>query len=90
MQLVLALEIFQREHGEYPKKLNDLVPGCLAEVPLNPYLEKPFDYQRLDSDYRLSATRVHADLPKYGETGNGPTFDVGYPEFAIHEPEHED
>ena len=91
-QLVLALELFQREHGEYPKKLEELAPGCLAEVPLNPYSEKPFDYQRLDSDYRLSTTRVKIK-PTYYEEGplySGPPFDILQSKFPIHEPEHED
>ncbi len=88
IQLILALELFQREYGEYPKKLEELVPGCLAEVPLNPYSDKTFGYQRLDSDYRLSAKRVSVKA-KYDDAADELTYKVSHSEFPIHEPGHE-
>ncbi|MCC5787418.1 MAG: hypothetical protein JJU33_12040 [Phycisphaerales bacterium] len=37
MRLVLAIRVFEGEHGALPETLDELVPGVLAALPENPY-----------------------------------------------------
>lgn len=59
LKTVVALEIFQREHGTYPERLEELVPHYLPELPKavmssKIWSKKPtFDYRRLGSKYEL-------------------------------------
>lgn len=47
MRLVLAIRVFEGEHGKLPESLDDLVPGVLAALPENPYDEsRRFLYRR--------------------------------------------
>ena len=49
-----ALAVYRAEQGEYPAKLNQLVPSVLAAVPLDLYTDKPFHYERMpDGGYLL-------------------------------------
>ena len=89
IQLILALEIYQREHGEYPRQLEDLVPKCLSELPVNPYNEKNFTYKRIGSDYSLKADYGNV-TPKYDKTKQILTYKVSYSEYTFHEPDQED
>jgi hypothetical protein len=43
-QLVFALESYRRDKGKYPDALDELQQGYLAEIPLDPFLDKPFRY----------------------------------------------
>ncbi len=45
--IMLALERFRLDHGGYPVSLDELVPGYLAELPLDPWAGEPFRYSRL-------------------------------------------
>ncbi len=58
VQLILALKLYMRIHDVYPKQLDDLTPDCLTVLPLDPFLEKPFGYERVDSSYQLSFSAV--------------------------------
>jgi hypothetical protein len=48
-----ALSVYRLEHGTYPEKLDDLVPGNLPRLPVDFYSEKPFLYHQLKSGYLL-------------------------------------
>ena len=50
-----ALELFRDRHGSYPAALAELVPDTVAELPLDPYTEKPFAYEITPGGYRLSS-----------------------------------
>ena len=52
-QIVFALEIYKAKHGKYPKKLDDLIPEHFEKVPLDPFVEKPFQYTSTDDQYVL-------------------------------------
>jgi len=44
-QLVLALELYRREHNRYPADLSALVPAYFEEVPVDPFIDQPFVYR---------------------------------------------
>ncbi|MCH8514624.1 MAG: type II secretion system protein GspG, partial [Kiritimatiellae bacterium] len=44
--LVTALQLYQREQGEFPQTLQDLVPAYLAAIPADPFDGHPFRYDR--------------------------------------------
>lgn len=48
LRTMIALERFQREHGEYPETLEKLVPQFLAEVSIDPFASplEPLGYER--------------------------------------------
>jgi hypothetical protein len=45
--VLLALERYRQEKGTWPAKLDDLVPGLLKAVPLDPHDGKPLRYKKL-------------------------------------------
>jgi hypothetical protein len=51
--LVLALELYRGEHGEYPEALSDLVPAYIEELPEDPFSGESFRYRPLEADYLL-------------------------------------
>jgi hypothetical protein len=42
----LACRLYKRRSGRYPGSLDELVPGLLAEVPIDPFTGKPLVYRR--------------------------------------------
>lgn len=42
--LVIAAELYRREHGQFPTTADELVPDQLSAVPIDPYTEKPLRY----------------------------------------------
>jgi hypothetical protein len=49
-----ALELFRRAHGQFPERLDELVPAFLLRVPGDPYDGAPMRYRRGDAAaYRL-------------------------------------
>ncbi|MBS2038424.1 hypothetical protein JST97_25825, partial [bacterium] len=71
LETVVALELYQRERGQYPHSLDELVPGYLPELPKNvasPKLwsRKPvLEYQRLGDRYRLVAQSPLYETVRY-------------------------
>jgi hypothetical protein len=53
LMLDLALRAYHADHGAYPPKLGLLTPQYLAEVPLDPFSEKPFVYRPARQDFVL-------------------------------------
>ena len=47
------LGAFRAEHDAYPDALDELSPDYLIEIPLDPFLDAPFHYQRTESGYQL-------------------------------------
>jgi ABC-type transport system involved in multi-copper enzyme maturation permease subunit len=44
-RIVLALLLYQKQHGQPAEKLSDLVPAILSEVPIDPYSNQAFRYR---------------------------------------------
>jgi hypothetical protein len=49
----VALRRFQIEHGAYPVRLDELVPGYLKAVPIDPYTGGPTEYVRSGNGFEL-------------------------------------
>jgi hypothetical protein len=62
-RLLVALAIYQRQHGQAAPSLADLVPGVLPELPDDPYTGQPFRY-RVSQGERLT---WHSQLAGGGE-----------------------
>jgi hypothetical protein len=56
VELAAALAVFRVEQGEYPESLDALVPGVVAELPVDLYQSKPFVYFRIDDGFLLYST----------------------------------
>ena len=52
-QVAAALAVYRAEHGAYPEKLDELVPGTLAKLPVDIFHGKPLVYKRVDEGYLL-------------------------------------
>jgi hypothetical protein len=79
LETVVALELYEREHGAYPDSLAALVPAYLPELPKNvasPNLwnRKPIlDYQRKGGRYELVAqSAIFESVKKKGRQVFGP------------------
>jgi hypothetical protein len=44
VRIVLALQAWKLEHGEYPKTLDELVGPYFEKLPLDPYSAQPYRY----------------------------------------------
>jgi len=51
--LAAALKLHQLRHGDYPNSLDALAPDPLAEVPLDPFTNEPFVYERRDGGFAI-------------------------------------
>ena len=51
--LAIALERYRLDNGEYPVKLDALQPVYLDYVPLDPFTEHHFLYERTADSYRI-------------------------------------
>ncbi len=67
-RIALALAEHRRTHGSWPGSLDALAP-LFADgvVPIDPWSDRPFVYQRLDDRVRVSSPGPAAD-PVWGET----------------------
>ena len=52
-KLGIALQLYHAQHGNYPEKLNVLVPDYLDELPKDPFSNQPFVYQKKGTGYVL-------------------------------------
>jgi len=52
-KLGFALAAYRAEHGEWPEKLEALVPDYLAELPDDPFTDRPFHYRREGEGFLL-------------------------------------
>jgi len=58
---VIAAERSRRKHGRLPKDLDELVPGFLAEVPVDPFSGEPLKYKAEDGKatvYTVGENRI--------------------------------
>jgi len=56
LRLAATLAVYRAEHGQYPDKLEDLVPTILPQLPVDLYHAKPFVYKRDAEGYLLYST----------------------------------
>ena len=63
---LIALEQYKRKHGLYPKKLFDLVPSYLPEVPLDPFADEDLPSHPRELSYRTTASRSNFTLYSIG------------------------
>ena len=52
-RLALMLGACRADQGAYPEALEELSPDYLTDIPLDPFLDEPFRYERTESGYRL-------------------------------------
>jgi len=52
-RISIALRLHRLEHGTYPESLDTLVPEYLDVLPLDPFTQKDFHYEKGEDDFRL-------------------------------------
>ena len=75
-QLAFALRAFRAETAQFPRKLGELVPNFLRELPLDPFSERPFVYRRQGEGYVLYSVGENGR----DDGGEQEDPDVYYPE----------
>jgi hypothetical protein len=68
MQLAFALALYQRHHGRYPAKLDELAPKYIAKVPEDVFSGKAIVYRSSANGYLLYSVGVNGR----DEGGRGP------------------
>ncbi|HUW60136.1 MAG TPA: hypothetical protein VMZ06_03940 [Candidatus Bathyarchaeia archaeon] len=53
LTLMLAIEKYKREHGQYPDRLEALAPDYVPQVPMDAFSGKPFIYKKSADSYAL-------------------------------------
>lgn len=53
LRIAFMLAAYRAERGAYPEALDELSPDYLTEIPLDPFLDEPFHYERTATGYRL-------------------------------------
>jgi hypothetical protein len=69
VQVAAALAIHRAENGEYPNSLSDLSEELRSELPVDPFSEKPFHYERRGDGFVLWS--VGQNLADDQASGNG-------------------
>ncbi len=81
MLVGIALELYRREYGYWPKTLNDLTPGYLPSVPLDRLSGDPLRYRVTDDGPIVYSVGVDGDddggTPDYDEDVDG-NLHLGY------------
>jgi hypothetical protein len=72
---ILALELYKREKGQYPKNLDGLVPEYLQVIPEDPFTTKPLIYKKDKGKYILYSCGVDMD-----DDGGETTYLIKIPE----------
>jgi hypothetical protein len=78
----IALARFKAEHGEYPEKLEQLVPGVLATVPKDSFAGTPFVYTKRSDGYVLysvGANQTDDGGKGYKEQGDDLVIEIPRP-----------
>jgi hypothetical protein len=57
LRLGVACKSYRKEHGAWPDDLKALVPDYFAALPLDPFTERPFDYQIVGEAVRISGPK---------------------------------
>lgn len=81
-KIALALSAYRTEHGEYPEKLQMLVPQYVDRLPVDPFVNGPLQYRRQDKGYLLYSVGANCK----DDTGPKPlhgSFGVPGPSWAI-------
>ncbi|MDR1923051.1 MAG: hypothetical protein LBQ66_01655, partial [Planctomycetaceae bacterium] len=53
LRVSLALELYQRENGHYPDKLESIAPKYIDAIPEDPFTSKELTYKKIDNGYIL-------------------------------------
>jgi hypothetical protein len=82
--LLLAFRIarYERDHGSYPNRLEDLVPKLLSQVPQDFFSDKPLIYRRTKDGYLLYSVGVDG----IDEDGHGPQDDPPGDDIVVQMP----
>jgi type II secretory pathway pseudopilin PulG len=67
LYLAFALAAYQRDHGRYPKELDELAPKYLKKIPNDLFSGKPLVYRPSENGYLLYSVGVNG----LDEQGNG-------------------
>ncbi len=60
----LAAELYRRKYGDYPDKLEQLVPEFLDKIPINPVNGNPFHYFKGNYDYHFQTIPPKSNTSK--------------------------
>ena len=75
-RIIAALRLFKIQEDRYPQTLDELVPGVLPSVPIDPFSEKPFRYRQ--DEYAVIICSFGPDLKDDGgRTPWGPPDEKG-------------
>ena len=50
MRLLVAIRLYEVRHGALPKSLEDLVPGCVTDIPIDPISDHAYVYRQRQPD----------------------------------------
>ncbi len=76
VQIGLALAGYRAEHGDYPQRLDELVPEFLASVPIDLYADHaPLRYRREDGGYMLYSVGPNGQDEEAGSSDTFPDAD---------------
>jgi hypothetical protein len=77
-QLLLALKVYQMQHGKLPESLSELVPEFFPQVPLDDFDGKPFRYS-LEKKIIYSVGPCLKDLGGKKKVGNSLDYNLPFP-----------
>ena len=76
LRLLVALELFKKQNGEYPSRLDALLPAQLKELPLDPFNGQSFVYRLENGNFKLySVGENQKDDEGEGLESNNPNAD---------------
>jgi hypothetical protein len=82
LNLAFALAAYQRDHGHYPKKLEDLAPKYLDNIPIDWFSGEPLVYRPSENGYLFYSVGVNGQ----DEAGHGPEDQPAGDDLSIRMP----
>jgi hypothetical protein len=74
-QAGFALAAYWADHGTYPKDLSELPPRYIAQVPADPFIERPLHYERRPDGFLLYSVGANAKDDGGAALGEKPSSD---------------
>ena len=88
--LAVALEQYHKDHGDYPEKLESLLPQYLEGLPRDPYEGKPYLYAKARNEFTIHCPYFNtASMKKYMYMGNlkAADLELSFPASRADNPE---
>lgn len=78
MKITIALEMYRIKVGRYPKRLEQLIPRQVSQLPRDPFSDRPYHYHRKGAGYV-----IYSVGPNCRDDGGRNNWNQGFDDISI-------